>query len=179
MTVNYRESYNIFASSGILFNHESPLRGTEFVTRKISDAVAKIKLGKLNSLELGNINAKRDWGYAGDYVEAMWLMLQSDQPDNFVIATNKTATVRDFVLLSFKAAGIEIVFQGKDENEVGIDVKTNKVLLKINPKFYRPAEVDLLIGDYTKANSKLKWEPMVSLESLSEMMVNSDLARNS
>jgi GDPmannose 4,6-dehydratase len=179
MTVNYRESYNIFASSGILFNHESPLRGTEFVTRKISDAVAKIKLGKLNSLELGNINAKRDWGYAGDYVEAMWLMLQSDQPDNFVIATNKTATVRDFVLLSFKAAGIEIVFQGKDENEVGIDVKTNKVLLKINPKFYRPAEVDLLIGDYTKANSKLKWKPMVSLESLSEMMVNSDLARNS
>jgi GDPmannose 4,6-dehydratase len=178
MTINYRESYNIFASSGILFNHESPLRGMEFVTRKITDAVAKIKLGKLDYLELGNINAKRDWGYAGDYVEAMWLMLQADQPDNFVIATNKNETVRDFISLSFKAAGIEIAFSGKDQNEVGVDVKTNKVLLKINPKFYRPAEVDLLIGDYSKARLKLKWEPKVSLESLSEMMVRSDMNRN-
>ena len=178
MTINYRESYNIFASSGILFNHESPLRGMEFVTRKITDAVAKIKLGKLDYLELGNINAKRDWGYAGDYVEAMWLMLQADQPDNFVIATNKNETVRDFISLSFKAAGIEIAFSGKDQNEVGVDVKTNKVLLKINPKFYRPAEVDLLIGDYSKARLKLKWEPKVSLESLSEMMVRSDMKRN-
>jgi GDPmannose 4,6-dehydratase len=150
----------------------------EFVTRKITDAVAKIKLGKLDYLELGNINAKRDWGYAGDYVEAMWLMLQADQPDNFVIATNKNETVRDFISLSFKAAGIEIAFSGKDQNEVGVDVKTNKVLLKINPKFYRPAEVDLLIGDYSKARLKLKWEPKVSLESLSEMMVRSDMNRN-
>ncbi|EIN0460519.1 GDP-mannose 4,6-dehydratase [Escherichia coli] len=178
MTVNYRESYNIFASSGILFNHESPLRGQEFVTRKITDSVAKIKLGKQDVLELGNMDAKRDWGYAKEYVEGMWRMLQADKPDTFVLATNRTETVRDFVSMAFKAAGFTLRFEGKDENEVGIDVATGKTLVRVNPKFYRPAEVDLLIGNPARAKEILGWEPKTTLEQLCQMMVEVDLRRN-
>lgn len=178
MTVNYRESYNIFASSGILFNHESPLRGQEFVTRKITDSVAKIKLGKQDVLELGNMDAKRDWGYAKEYVEGMWRMLQADKPDTFVLATNRTETVRDFVSMAFKAAGFTLRFEGKDENEVGIDVATGKTLVRVNPKFYRPAEVDLLIGNPARAKEILGWEPKTTLEQLCQMMVEADLRRN-
>lgn len=177
-TINYRESYNIFGCSGILFNHESPLRGQEFVTRKITDAVAKIHLGKLNVLELGNIDAKRDWGFAKEYVEGMWRMLQVDEPDTYVLATNRTETVRDFVTMAFKAAGITLQFEGAAENEIGIDIKTGKVLVRINPRFYRPAEVDLLIGDYSKAADKLGWSPKTTLEELCQMMVKADLQRN-
>ncbi|EIC85146.1 GDP-mannose 4,6-dehydratase [Serratia sp. M24T3] len=178
MTINYRESYNIFASSGILFNHESPLRGQEFVTRKITDSVAKIHLGKLDVLELGNMDAKRDWGFAKEYVEGMWRMLQADAPDTFVLATNRTETVRDFVSMAFKAVGIDLRFEGKDENEVGIDTATDKTLVKVNPKFYRPAEVELLIGDPAKAKEVLGWEPKTTLEQLCKMMVEEDLRRN-
>lgn len=178
ITVNYRESYDIFGSSGILFNHESPLRGREFVTRKITDSVAKIKLGKLGCLELGNIDAKRDWGFAKEYVEGMWRMLQADQPDTFVLATNRTETVRDFVSMAFKGAGIQVEFSGQAENETAIDTATGKTLMRINPKFYRPAEVDLLIGNPAKAKEKLGWEPHTTLESLCQMMVESDLRRN-
>jgi GDPmannose 4,6-dehydratase len=178
MTINYRESYGIFATSGILFNHESPLRGQEFVTRKITDSVAKIKLGKLDIIELGNIDAKRDWGFAKDYVEGMYLMLQADEPDTYVLATNRTETVRDFVTMSFKAVGIEIEWQGKDENEIGLDKVTGNTLVKINPKFYRPTEVELLIGDPQKARENLGWAPKTTLEELCEMMVKEDLRRN-
>ncbi|MBK5015919.1 MULTISPECIES: GDP-mannose 4,6-dehydratase [Pantoea] len=178
MTINYRESYNIFASSGILFNHESPLRGQEFVTRKITDSVAKIKLGKMDVLELGNMDAKRDWGFAKEYVEGMWRMLQADEPDTFVLATNRTETVRDFVSMAFKAAGIELRFEGKDDQEVAIDVATNKVVVKVNPKFYRPAEVELLIGNPQRAKDILGWEPKTTLEELCAMMVEEDLRRN-
>lgn len=178
ITVNYRESYDIFGSSGILFNHESPLRGREFVTRKITDAVAKIKLGKLDCLELGNIDAKRDWGFAEEYVEGMWRMLQADEPDTFVLATNRTETVRDFVQMAFKAAGYKVEFKGKAENEVAIDTATGKTLMRVNPKFYRPAEVDLLIGDPSHAKAKLGWEPKTTLEELCQMMVDADLRRN-
>lgn len=178
MTINYRESYDIFATSGILFNHESPLRGQEFVTRKITDSVAKIKLGKLDVLELGNMDAKRDWGFAKDYVEGMYLMLQADKPDTYVLATNRTETVRDFVTMSFKAAGIEVHFEGEAEDEVAIDVATNKVVVKVNPQFYRPAEVDLLIGNPQKAKDDLGWEPTTTLEELCQMMVEADLRRN-
>lgn len=178
MTINYRESYNIFASSGILFNHESPLRGQEFVTRKITDSVAKIKLGKLDVLELGNMDAKRDWGFAKEYVEGMWLMLQADEPDTFVLATNRTETVRDFVSMAFKAAGIELRFEGKEEQEVAIDIATNKVVVRVNPKFYRPAEVELLIGNPERAKNILGWEPKTTLEELCAMMVEEDLRRN-
>lgn len=178
MTINYRESYGIFACSGILFNHESPLRGREFVTRKITDSVAKIKLGKLDVLELGNLDAKRDWGFAKEYVEGMWRMLQVDEPDTFVLATNRTETVRDFVSMAFKAAGIEVRFEGTAEQEVGIDAASGKTLVRINPKFYRPAEVELLIGSPAKAREKLGWEPKTSLEELCRMMVAADLRRN-
>lgn len=178
MTVNYRESYDIFGCSGILFNHESPLRGQEFVTRKITDTVAKIKLGKLEVLELGNMDAKRDWGFAKEYVEGMWRMLQVDTPDTYVLATNRTETVRDFVSMAFKAADIQLEFKGKEENEVGIDVATGKTLVQVNPKFYRPAEVDLLIGNPEKAKQKLGWEPQTTLEQLCAMMVDADLVRN-
>ncbi|MGT0247058.1 GDP-mannose 4,6-dehydratase [Burkholderia pyrrocinia] len=178
MTVNYRESYNIFASSGILFNHESPLRGREFVTRKITDSIAKIRLGKLDTLELGNLDAKRDWGYAKEYVEGMWSMLQADKADTYVLATNRTETVRDFVSMAGKAAGFDIMWEGKDENEMGVDVATGKAIVKINPKFYRPAEVDLLIGDPAKARTELGWEPRTTLEQLCEMMVEADIRRN-
>ncbi|WP_145490067.1 GDP-mannose 4,6-dehydratase [Yersinia rohdei] len=178
MTINYRESYGIFGCSGILFNHESPLRGREFVTRKITDSVAKIKLGKLDILELGNMDAKRDWGFAKEYVEGMWRMLQADVPDTFVLATNRTETVRDFVSMAFKAAGFNLRFEGKDENEVGIDTVTGKTLVKVNPKFYRPAEVELLIGNPQKAKDVLGWEPKTTLEELCQMMVEEDLRRN-
>ncbi|MDM0049027.1 GDP-mannose 4,6-dehydratase [Variovorax sp. J22R115] len=178
MTINYRESYGIFACSGILFNHESPLRGREFVTRKITDGVAKIKLGKLEVLELGNLGAKRDWGFAKEYVEGMWLMLQAKEADNFVLATNRAETVRQFVDMAFKAAGYELRFDGEEQNEVGIDVKTGKTLVRVNPKYYRPAEVDLLIGNAARAKEKLGWEPKTTLEQLCTMMVNADLRRN-
>lgn len=178
MVINYRESYNIFGCSGILFNHESPLRGREFVTRKITDSVAKIKLGKLECLELGNMDAKRDWGYAKDYIEGMYLMLQADKPDTYVLATNRTETVRDFVTMAFKAAGIELEFSGSEENEIGKDKATGKVVVKVNPKFYRPCEVDLLIGNPAKAKEVLGWEPKTTLEDLCAMMVKEDLRRN-
>jgi len=178
MVVNYRESYDIFACSGILFNHESPLRGREFVTRKITDSVAKIKLGKLDVLELGNMDAKRDWGFAKDYVEGMYLMLQAPKADTYVLATNRTETVRDFVTMAFKAADIELEFSGKDESEIAKDKATGKVVVKVNPKFYRPAEVDLLIGNPQKAKDELGWEPKCNLEELCSMMVKEDLRRN-
>jgi len=178
MTINYRESYGIFGSSGILFNHESPLRGREFVTRKITDGVAKIKLGKLGCLELGNLDAQRDWGFAQEYVEGMWRMLQADEPDTFVLATNRTETVRNFVLMAFKGAGIDVSFSGSGEFETAVDTSTGKTVARINPKFYRPAEVELLIGDPAKAKSKLGWEPQTTLEQLCQMMVEADLRRN-
>jgi GDPmannose 4,6-dehydratase len=178
MTINYRESYGIFGSSGILFNHESPLRGREFVTRKITDSVAKIKLGQLDVLELGNLDAKRDWGFAKEYVEGMWRMLQADEPDTFVLATNRTETVRDFVSMAFKAAGIELDFKGDEEKETAIDIATGKIVMRINPKFYRPAEVELLIGNSAKAKAKLGWAPSTSLEQLCKMMVEADLRRS-
>jgi GDPmannose 4,6-dehydratase len=177
ITVNYRESYGIFGSSGILFNHESPLRGREFVTRKITDAAARIKLGKLDCLELGNLDAQRDWGFAREYVDGMWRMLQADEPDTFVLATNRTETVRDFVRLAFEATGVSIEFSGKDEKEIGIDPATGKTIVRVNPRFYRPAEVDLLIGDPAKAKEKLGWEPRTPLEELCRMMVEADVRR--
>ena len=178
MTVNYRESYGIYGSSGILFNHESPLRGREFVTRKITDSVAKIVLNKLDVLELGNLDAKRDWGFAKEYVEGMWRILQADEPDTFVLATNRTETVRDFVGMAFKGAGVTVEFTGEGENEVGHCARTGKALVRVSPKFYRPAEVDLLIGNPEKAKRVLGWEPKTSLEELCQMMVDADLRRN-
>lgn len=178
MTVNYRESYDIFGASGILFNHESPLRGREFVTRKITDSVAKIKLGQLDYMELGNLDAKRDWGYAKEYVAGMWRMLQVDVADTFILATNRTETVRDFVRMAFKGAGINVEFKGDAENETALDSATGKVLMRVNPKFYRPAEVELLIGNPAKAKTVLGWEPKTTLEELCTMMVEADLRRN-
>lgn len=178
MTINYRESYDIFGSSGILFNHESPLRGREFVTRKITDSAAKIKLGKLDTLQLGNLDAKRDWGFAKEYVEGMWRMLQADKPDTYVLATNRTETVRDFVSMAFKAVDINLEWKGAAEQEQGIDAATGKILVAINPKFYRPAEVELLIGSADKAKRELGWEPKTTLEQLCKMMVEADLRRN-
>lgn len=178
MTVNYRESYGIFGSSGILFNHESPLRGREFVTRKITDAVAKIKLGQQDCLELGNLDAQRDWGFAEDYVEGMWRILQADEPDTFVLATNRTESVRTFVEMSFAAVDMAIEWQGAGENETGLCAKTGKTLVRVNSQFYRPAEVDLLIGDASKAKKVLGWEAATSLESLCHMMVEADLRRS-
>lgn len=178
MTINYRESYDIFGCSGILFNHESPLRGREFVTRKITDAASKIKLGKMDMLELGNMDAKRDWGYAKEYVEGMYLMMQAKEPDTFVLATNRTETVRDFVSMAFKAADINIEWSGEAENEIGVDAASGKKIVAVNPKFYRPAEVELLIGDPQKAKDILGWEPKTSLEELCRMMVEADMRRN-
>ena len=178
MTINYRESYGIFGASGILFNHESPLRGREFVTRKITDGMAKIKLGSQDVLELGNLDAKRDWGYAKEYVEGMWCMLQADTADTYVLATNRTETVRDFVTMAAKAAGFELTWQGKAEHEVGIDTRTNKILVRVNPRFYRPAEVELLIGNPEKARLELGWRPQTTLEQLCQMMVEADIRRN-
>lgn len=178
MTINYRESYNLFATSGILFNHESPLRGREFVTRKITDGLAKIKLGLLDRLELGNLDAKRDWGFAKDYVEGMWRMLQADRPDTYVLATNRTETVRDFVTLAARGLGIELAWQGEGTEETGIDTATGRTLVSINERFYRPAEVDLLIGNPQKARDELGWAPTTTLEQLCQMMVEADLRRN-
>jgi GDPmannose 4,6-dehydratase len=178
MTINYRESYDIFGCSGILFNHESPLRGLEFVTRKITDSVAKIKLNQLDCLELGNLDAKRDWGYAKEYVEGMWRMLQAKEPDTFVLATNRTETVRDFVRMAFKGAGIEVAFKGQVENETAVNTANGKTVMRINQKFYRPAEVELLIGDPAHAKTMLGWEPKTTLEQLCQMMVDADLRRN-
>lgn len=178
MTINYRESYGIFGSSGILFNHESPLRGKEFVTRKITDAVARISLGQLDVLELGNMDAKRDWGFAEEYVEGMWRMLQADQPDTYVLATNRTETVRDFVSMACKAVDIALEWRGCGEQEHAVDCQSGKTLVRVNPQFYRPAEVELLIGNPEKARNELGWEPKTTLEQLCQMMVEADLRRN-
>ncbi|ERL27364.1 MULTISPECIES: GDP-mannose 4,6-dehydratase [unclassified Leptotrichia] len=175
ITKNYRESYDMYACSGILFNHESERRGKEFVTRKITDAVARIKLGVQDVLELGNLDAKRDWGHAKDYVKAMWLMLQQDKADDYVIATNETRTVREFVEKAFKCVDIDIVWEGNSIDEVGKDSKTGKTLVRINTEFFRPAEVDILIGDPAKAEKALGWKREVTFEELVERMVKNDL----
>ena len=175
ITKNYRESYDMYACSGILFNHESERRGKEFVTRKITDAVARIKLGVQDVLELGNLDAKRDWGHAKDYVKAMWLMLQQDKADDYVIATNETRTVREFVEKAFKCVDIDIVWEGNSIDEVGKDSKTGKTLVRINTEFFRPAEVDILIGDPAKAEKALGWKREVTFEEVVERMVKNDL----
>lgn len=179
VTVNYRESYGMFACSGILFNHESPLRGLEFVTRKITKAVAKIKLGLQKDLALGNLDSRRDWGYAPEYVEAMWLMLQQTEPDDYVIATGKTHLVREFVEAAFKEIGIKIEWKGSGVKEKGIDPKTGNTLVRIDEQFFRPAEVDILIGDASKAKAKLNWSPKTTFEELVSLMVRHDLEEES
>jgi len=178
MTVNYRESYGIFGASGILFNHESPLRGQEFVTRKITDNVAKIKLNQIENFELGNIDAQRDWGFAQEYVEGMWQMLQVDTAQSFVLATNQTTTVREFVRMAFKAVDIEVDFKGQAEHETATNVANGKVVMRINPTFYRPAEVELLIGDSSLAHEKLGWVATTTVEQLTQMMVEADVRRH-
>lgn len=175
ITVNYRESYNLHASNGILFNHESPRRGRTFVTRKITRDLARVKLGKQDAVYLGNLDSKRDWGHAKDYVEMMWLMLQQDQPDDYVVATGETHSVREFVELAAKNLDMDLAWEGSGENEVGIDKKTNKAVIKVDPKYFRPAEVDLLLGDPNKAKSKLNWTLKHTFESLVEEMVAFDL----
>lgn len=175
ITVNYRESYNMFACNGILFNHESPRRGENFVTRKITLAIANIIAGKQDKLSLGNMNAKRDWGFAGDYVEGMWMMLQQDKPGDYVLATNETHTVREFVEAAFKELGITIKWEGTGVNEKGYDAETGKLLVDVNPEFYRPAEVEFLWGDATKAEQTLGWKRKVSFEGLVAMMMDNDL----
>ena len=175
ITKNYRESYDMYACSGILFNHESERRGKEFVTRKITDAVARIKFGVQEVLELGNLDAKRDWGHAKDYVRAMWLMLQQDEADDYVIATNETRTVREFVERAFMYVGIEIIWEGSEVNEIGKDKATGKTVVKINPDFFRPAEVDILIGDPNKAETKLGWKREIPFVELVERMIKNDL----
>ena len=175
ITKNYRESYDMYACSGILFNHESERRGKEFVTRKITDAVARIKLGVQDVLELGNLDAKRDWGHAKDYVKAMWLMLQQDEADDYVIATNETRTVREFVERTFKYVNIDIVWEGSEVNEIGKDKATGKTLIKINPDFFRPAEVEILIGDPIKGETKLGWKREIPFNELVERMIKNDL----
>lgn len=175
ITKNYRESYDMHASCGILFNHEGERRGPEFVTRKISIAVARIKLGKQDVLELGNLDSKRDWGYAGDYVEGMWRMLQQDTPDDYVLATGETHTIREFCELAFKEAGYELEWRGEGVNEVGVDAASDKELVKINPEFFRPAEVDILLGDPTKAETKLGWKRQIDFPGLVRLMVTHDL----
>ncbi|OBZ34629.1 GDP-mannose 4,6-dehydratase [Methanohalophilus sp. DAL1] len=177
ITINYREAYGMYACNGILFNHESPIRGETFVTRKITMAVANIKKGLQERLYLGNMDAKRDWGFAGDYVKAMWLMLQQDQPEDFVIATGETHSVREFVELAFREVGIEIEWQGEGVDEVGIDSETGRVLVEIDPRYYRPTEVELLIGDPSKAKEKLGWDSNVGFEELVKMMVKGDLGK--
>lgn len=178
MTVNYRESFGIFGCSGILFNHESPMRGKEFVTRKITDHLAQLHLGLTEApLELGNLNAKRDWGFAGDYVEGMWLMLQQEKPDTYVLSTGETHPIRDFVEEAGKVAGFDIEWQGEGVDEVGIDRKTGKTIVKVNPEFFRPAEVELLIGDPSKAERVLGWKRKVSYQGLCKMMMERDIER--
>ena len=177
MTINYRESYDIFATSGILFNHESPLRGREFVTRKITNGLARIKNGKLDVLQLGNLDAERDWGYAKEYVEGMYMMLQASKPDTYVLATNRSESVRNFVTLACKTAEIELKWQGKGDKETGIDQSTRRTIVRINPEYYRPAEVSLLIGNPLKAHQQLGWTPQTNLEQLCRMMVEADMRR--
>ena len=175
ITINYRESYNLFACSGILFNHESERRGLEFVTRKITHAAAMIKEGKQEFVELGNLDAKRDWGHSKDYVKAMWLMLQQDQPDDYVVATGETRTVREFAKEAFKAIGIDVEFKGTGLDEVGVNKANGKVVIKVNKDFYRPAEVELLIGNPKKAEEKLHWKREISFHELVERMAKNDL----
>ncbi len=174
ITQNYREAYNLFACNGILFNHESPRRGETFVTRKVTRGLSRIKLGLDKILKLGNLNAKRDWGYAPEYVEAMWLMLQQNEPDDYVIATNESHTVREFIEEAAKLFDISLEWQGHGLNEKGVDKKTNKIIVEIDPKYFRPAEVDILIGDYSKARTKLDWEPKVKFKELVKIMVKAD-----
>ena len=175
ITVNYRESYDMFASNGVLFNHESPRRGETFVTRKITRAVASIMSGKQEKLSLGNLDAKRDWGFAGDYVYGMWLILQQKKPQDYVLATNETHTVREFVELAFAEVGIEIEWKGTGVDEKGYDKETGKLLLDVNPRYFRPAEVELLWGDATKAERELGWERKISFKNLVSMMVDADM----
>ena len=177
-TVNYRESYGLFACSGILFNHESELRGKEFVTRKITDAAARIHLGQQEMLELGNLDAQRDWGYAPEYVEGMYRMLQHDEPDTYVLATNQTWTVRYFVELAFQAVDISLEWQGQADTEVGRDARTGHIRVQVNPRFYRPCEVDILQGNPARARERLGWEPRTDLGELCRLMVEADLRRN-
>lgn len=174
ITKNYREAYNLYACNGILFNHESPRRGETFVTRKITRALAKIKLGIDEALYLGNLDSKRDWGYAKDYVEAMWLMMQQPEPDDYVVATNETHTVREFVEEAGRCLDMQITWQGSGVDEVGVDKVTGKTIIKIDPKYFRPTEVDLLIGDYSKAKQKLGWEPKVKFKELAKIMAEAD-----
>jgi GDPmannose 4,6-dehydratase len=175
ITKNYRESYGLFASNGILFNHESERRGETFVTRKITRGLAHIKLGKEEKLYLGNLDAKRDWGHARDYVYGMWLMLQHDTPDDFILATNETHSVREFVELAAKHLGFDLEWQGAGENEKGIDKKTGKTIIEIDPKYFRPAEVDVLLGDYSKAKNAFGWEPKIKFTELVTLMTDADL----
>ncbi len=177
MTVNYRESYDLFACSGILFNHESPLRGQEFVTRKITDAVARIKLGRQQQLHLGNLDAQRDWGYAKEYVDGMWRMLQAERPDTYVLATGRTVSVRDFVTMAFRCIDVELSWEGAGVEERGIDARSGHTRVVVDPAYYRPAEVDLLIGDASKARSTLGWSAVTTLEQLCQTMVEADLRR--
>ena len=173
--VNYRESFGIFASNGILFNHESPRRGETFVTRKITMAASRISLGMQDKLYLGNLSAKRDWGHAKDYVEGMWRILQQDKPEDYVLATGTTTSIRDFVSMTFKELGIDIEWQGEGVNEKGIDKQSGRVLVEVDPRFFRPAEVELLLGDSTKARTKLGWKPNYDLAALVKEMVAEDL----
>jgi len=172
--INYREAYNLFASNGILFNHESPRRGGTFVTRKITQAAARIKYGIQDKVTLGNLNAKRDWGYAPEYVEGMWQMMQLDKPDDFVLATGETHTIREFADITFKELDMDLEWQGKGVNERGIEIKTGKTLVEINPRYFRPTEVDMLIGDSTKAQNSFGWEPKVKFEELAKIMAKAD-----
>lgn len=175
ITVNYRESYGLFACNGILFNHESPRRGETFVTRKITRGLARIKLGLENKIYLGNLEAKRDWGYAKDYIEAMWLMLQKDHPDDYVIATGETHSVREFIEESAKYFGMDLIWEGKGLKEKGIDSKTGKIIIEIDPRYFRPAEVDLLVGDASKARDELGWVPKTKFRRLVKIMAEADL----
>jgi GDPmannose 4,6-dehydratase len=177
MTVNYREAYRLFACSGILFNHESPLRGLEFVTRKITFGVARIKHGLQDKLILGNLNSKRDWGYAPEYVEAMWLMLQQPEPDDYVVATGESHAIREFVEHAFQAIGVDIVWNGAEVTEKGVDRKTGKILIEVSPEFFRPTEVDALIGNPKKAREKLGWKPKIKFQDLVRIMVEADMKR--
>ena len=175
IVVNYRESFGMYASNGILFNHESPRRGETFVTRKITMAATRIALGLQEKLYLGNLNAKRDWGHAKDYVEGMWKILQYNEPDDFVLSTGTTTSIRDFVSMAFKEVGIEIIWQGSGTEEKGLDKQTGKILIEVDPRYFRPAEVDLLLGDATKAKTKLGWTPKYDLKSLCKEMIDSDM----